>query len=134
MSNFYFFVNNYLNLREVAELQKANATKESRLTEATYSIEHQLKEEIQTALDKERLVSAKKQESLKWELQSARADLARLEQQHSLREDMLRKEINDLQQVRNHESNLSSKEPNWTILFCLFSENNQILLKPRENF
>ena len=43
-------------------------------------------------------MSIKKQEALKWELESMRSDLARIEHQHSLREDMLRKEIADLQQ------------------------------------
>ena len=61
--------------------------------------ENQLKEEIQTAVDKERSIWQKKQESLKWEMQSVRSDISRLEHQHSLREDMLRKEIADLQQV-----------------------------------
>lgn len=76
-----------------------NAAKDNRINEATNSIETQFKEEIQTAVDKERLLSNKKQESLKWELQSVRSDISRLEHQHSLREDMLRKEIADLQQV-----------------------------------
>ncbi len=76
-----------------------NAIKESRISETTASLESQLKEEIQQAVDKERLLSNKKQEVLKWELQSVRADLQRMDQQHSLREDVLRKEITDLQQV-----------------------------------
>ncbi len=76
-----------------------NAIKESRISETTASLETQLKEEIQQAVDKERVLSNKKQEILKWELQSVRADLQRMDQQHSLREDVLRKEITDLQQV-----------------------------------
>lgn len=59
-----------------------------------------MKEEIQLAVEKERMIMNKKQESLKWELESVRQDITRIEQQHSLREDMLRKEIADLQQVR----------------------------------
>jgi TATA element modulatory factor len=60
-------------------------------------------------LEKERFQANKKQESLKWELQNVRADIMRLEQQHGLREDMLRKEITNLQQqlreaeIRNNE-------------------------------
>ena len=50
-------------------------------------------------MDKERSFWQKKQETLKWEMQSVRSDVSRLEHQHSLREDMLRKEIADLQQV-----------------------------------
>lgn len=60
-------------------------------------------------MEKERFQSNKKQESLKWELQNVRADIMRLEQQHGLREDILRKEITTLQQqlrdaeIRNNE-------------------------------
>jgi chromosome segregation ATPase len=85
--------------KELAELHKANAAKESKINETNSSIESQLKEEIQVAVEKERIVSNKKQESLRWELQSVRSDITRVEQQHALREDMLRKEIGDLQQV-----------------------------------
>ncbi len=83
----------------MAELHKANAAKENKINEATISIETQLKEEIHSAIEKERMISNKKQESLKWELNSVRADISRIEQQHALREEMLRKEIADLQQV-----------------------------------
>jgi TATA element modulatory factor len=55
--------------KELAELHRLNAAKDSRINEATSSIENQFKEEIQIALDKERLIANKKQESLKWELQ-----------------------------------------------------------------
>jgi TATA element modulatory factor len=85
--------------KELAELHKSNAAKDTRINETTNSIETQLKEEIERAVEKERTIAGKKQESLKWELQSVRADISRIEQQHSLREDMLRKEISDLQQV-----------------------------------
>lgn len=64
------------------------------------TLELQYKEELQQALEKERLASNKKQEALRWELQNTRTDIMRLEQQYSLREDILRKEISDLQQVR----------------------------------
>ncbi len=80
-------------------MHKANATKENIINESTSLIENQLKEEIQSAVEKERIISNKKQESLKWELNSVRADISRIEQQHALREEMLRKEIADLQQV-----------------------------------
>ena len=65
------------------------------------TLELQYKEELQQALEKERLASNKKQEALRWELQNTRTDIMRLEQQYSLREDILRKEISDLQQVRS---------------------------------
>jgi hypothetical protein len=85
--------------KELTELHKTNAAKDSKISQATNSLETQLKEEIQFAVEKERVMANKIQESLKWELQSARADLTRIEQQHALREDMLRKEIADIQQV-----------------------------------
>ena len=80
-------------------MHKKVATKENILNEATSSIESQLKEEIQHAVEKEKVISNKKQEALKWELETLRQDLARIEQQHVVREDMLRKEIADIQQV-----------------------------------
>jgi hypothetical protein len=76
-----------------------NAAKQSELSQTTSSMEAQLKEEIQSAVEKERFQANKKHDSLMWELQNVRADMLRAEQQHSLREDMLRKEINNLQQV-----------------------------------
>ena len=83
----------------MTELHRSNAAKENQINETTQSIENQLKGEIQSAVEKERVIWTKKQDSLLWELQSVRADITRLEQQHALREDMLRKEIADLQQV-----------------------------------
>lgn len=73
--------------------------KESRINETTSSIETQLREEVRTAVEKEKSAWAKKQEALRWEIESLRQDVTRVEQQHAIREDMLRKEIADLQQV-----------------------------------
>lgn len=87
-------------LRELAELHKKIAAKETSLTEATSSKESQLKEEIELAVEKERITSQKSQEALRWELDNLRQDFSRVEQQHLVREEMLRKEIADLQQVR----------------------------------
>jgi hypothetical protein len=44
-------------------------------------------------------MAKKREDTLRWELQGVRADLTRLEQQQALREDILRKEITDLQKV-----------------------------------
>jgi hypothetical protein len=95
--------------KELTELHKTNAAKDSRINQATNSLETQLKEEIQFAVEKEKVMANKAQESLKWELQSARSDLTRIEQQHALREDMLRKEIADIQQVSRFCFNLMMK-------------------------
>lgn len=86
-------------LRELSELRKSNVEKESRINETTSSIETQLREEVRTAVEKEKSAWAKKQEALRWEIESLRQDVTRVEQQHAIREDMLRKEIADLQQV-----------------------------------
>lgn len=80
-------------------MRKSNVEKESQINLKTSTIESQLKEEIKEAVEKERILAGKKQEALKWELESVRQDISRIEQQHALREDMLRKEISDLQQV-----------------------------------
>ena len=85
--------------RQVEELQKSLQATSSKSTENSMTLELQYKEELQQALEKERLSSNKKQEALRWELQNTRTDIMRLEQQYSLREDILRKEISDLQQV-----------------------------------
>jgi hypothetical protein len=98
-------------------LHKANATKENIINESTSLIENQLKEEIQSAVEKERIISNKKQESIKWELNSVRADISRIEQQHALREEMLRKEIADLQQVLFKSIIFLIKENNRNIFF-----------------
>lgn len=67
--------------------------------ETQTSIESQLKEEIQSVVEKEKSMAKKREDALRWELQGVRADLTRLEQQQALREDILRKEITDLQKV-----------------------------------
>jgi hypothetical protein len=84
----------------LSELRRANVEKESKINETTSSIESQLKEEVRSAVEKEKTVWLKKQEALKWEIESLRQDISRCEQQYSIREDMLKKEIADLQQVR----------------------------------
>lgn len=85
--------------KELSDLKKSNVEKESKINETTVTIENHLKEEVRSAVEKERSTWTKKQEALKWEIESLRVDITRVEQQHSIREDMLRKEIADLQQV-----------------------------------
>jgi hypothetical protein len=58
-----------------------------------------LREEVQTLVEKEKSMAKKREDTLRWELQGVRADLTRLEQQQALREDILRKEITDIQKV-----------------------------------
>ena len=72
--------------KELAELHKSNAVKDIKINEKANTQEIKVKQEIEFALEKEKTVFAKKQEALKWELESMRSDLARVEQQHSLRE------------------------------------------------
>ena len=72
--------------KELAELHKSNAVKDVKINEKVNTQEIKIKQEIELAIEKEKSVSVKKQEALKWELESMRSDLARVEQQHSLRE------------------------------------------------
>jgi TATA element modulatory factor len=72
--------------KELAELHKLNAVKDVKINEKVNTQEIKMKQEIELAIEKEKSVAVKKQEALKWELESVRSDLARVEQQHSLRE------------------------------------------------
>lgn len=86
--------------KELSELKKSNVEKETKINETTVSIENQLKEEVRVAVEKERSSWSKKQDALKWEIENLRQDIVHVEQQHATRENMLRKEIADLQQVK----------------------------------
>ena len=71
-------------------MHKLNAVKDVKINEKVNTQEIKIKQEIELAIEKEKSVSVKKQEALKWELESVRSDLARVEQQHSLREGELK--------------------------------------------
>ncbi|XP_028854809.1 TATA element modulatory factor [Denticeps clupeoides] len=84
--------------RELAELHKVNATKDSEAQEAALSREVQAKEELGVALEKATEESRIQQEALANQVADLRVALQRAEQQQAKKEDYLREEISELQQ------------------------------------
>lgn len=84
--------------RELAELHKANATKNSEAQEVALSCEIKAKEEMCSALEKAKEESQKQQEALAIQVADLRLALQRGEQQAARKEDYLRQEIAELQQ------------------------------------
>ncbi|XP_016098069.1 TATA element modulatory factor-like isoform X1 [Sinocyclocheilus grahami] len=84
--------------KELAELHKANATKDSEAQELALSREVQAKEELSLALENAQEESRVHQEALASQVADLRLALQRAEQQHAKKEDYLREEISELQQ------------------------------------
>ncbi|XP_030633047.1 TATA element modulatory factor isoform X1 [Chanos chanos] len=84
--------------KELAELHKANATKDSEAQEAALSREVQAKEELSLALEKAQEEARMQQEALANQVTDLRLALQRAEQQQARKEDYLREEIGELQQ------------------------------------
>ncbi|XP_051768190.1 TATA element modulatory factor isoform X2 [Ctenopharyngodon idella] len=84
--------------KELAELHKANATKDSEAQELALSREVQAKEELSLALEKVQEESRLQQEALANQVADLRLALQRAEQQQAKKEDYLREEISELQQ------------------------------------
>ncbi|KAF4107584.1 TATA element modulatory factor isoform X1 [Onychostoma macrolepis] len=84
--------------KELAELHKANATKDSEAQELALSREVQAKEELSLALEKAQEESRLQQEALANQVADLRLALQRAEQQQAKKEDYLREEISELQQ------------------------------------
>ncbi|XP_059393105.1 TATA element modulatory factor [Carassius carassius] len=84
--------------KELAELHKANATKDSEAQELALSREVQAKEELSLALEKAQEESRLQQEALAHQVADLRLALQRAEQQQAKKEDYLREEISELQQ------------------------------------
>ncbi|XP_067287015.1 TATA element modulatory factor isoform X2 [Pseudorasbora parva] len=84
--------------KELAELHKANATKDSVAQELALSREVQAKEELSLALEKIQEESRLQQEALANQVADLRLALQRAEQQQAKKEDYLREEISELQQ------------------------------------
>ncbi|MBN3286277.1 TMF1 factor, partial [Polyodon spathula] len=84
--------------KELAELHRANATKDSKAQEAALSREIQAKEQLSVALEKAREESRMQQEALAMQVGDLRLALQRAEQQQGRKEDYLREEISELQQ------------------------------------
>ncbi|NWU60375.1 TMF1 factor, partial [Pterocles burchelli] len=85
--------------KELADLHKANATKDSEAQEAALSREMKAKEELGLALEKAQDEARQQQEALAIQVVTdLRLALQRAEQQASRKEDYLRQEIGELQQ------------------------------------
>ncbi|NXG40674.1 TMF1 factor, partial [Psilopogon haemacephalus] len=84
--------------KELADLHKANATKDSEAQEAALSREMKAKEELGLALEKAQDEARQQQEALAMQVADLRLALQRAEQQAARKEDYLRQEISELQQ------------------------------------
>ncbi|XP_047929050.2 TATA element modulatory factor isoform X1 [Anser cygnoides] len=84
--------------KELADLHKANATKDSEAQEAALRREMKAKEELGLALEKAQDEARQQQEALAIQVSDLRLALQRAEQQAARKEDYLRQEISELQQ------------------------------------
>ncbi|XP_009907477.2 TATA element modulatory factor [Dryobates pubescens] len=84
--------------KELADLHKANATKDSEAQEAALNREMKAKEELGLALEKAQDEARQQQEALAIQVADLRLALQRAEQQAARKEDYLRQEISELQQ------------------------------------
>ncbi|XP_015280296.1 PREDICTED: TATA element modulatory factor [Gekko japonicus] len=84
--------------RDLADLHKANATKDSEAQEAALSCEMKAKEELGLALEKAQEEARQQQEALAIQVADLRVALQRAEQQTARKEDYLRQEIAELQE------------------------------------
>lgn len=84
--------------KEIAELNKSNAARDSKVHEAVLSAEMQARDEYHLNMEKERLKSRLEKESLIMQIEDLRMSLTRMEKEYGRREDLLKREIADLQQ------------------------------------
>lgn len=84
--------------KELTDLHKANAAKDSEAQEAALSREMKAKEELSTALEKAQEEARQQQETLAIQVGDLRLALQRAEQAAARKEDYLRHEISELQQ------------------------------------
>ncbi|KAK2498383.1 hypothetical protein MC885_006249, partial [Smutsia gigantea] len=84
--------------KELTDLHKANAAKESEAQEAALSREMKAKEELAAALEKAQEAARQQQETLAIQVGDLRLALQRAEQAAARKEDYLRHEISELQQ------------------------------------
>ncbi|XP_004676047.1 PREDICTED: TATA element modulatory factor isoform X1 [Condylura cristata] len=84
--------------KELTDLHKANAAKDSEVQEAALSREMKAKEELSAALEKAQEEARQQQETLAIQVGDLRLALQRAEQTAARKEDYLRHEISELQQ------------------------------------
>ncbi|GAB0194430.1 TATA element modulatory factor [Grus japonensis] len=99
--------------KELADLHKANATKDSEAQEAALSREMKAKEELGLALEKAQDEARQQQEALAIQVADLRLALQRAEQQAARKEDYLRQEIGELQQIENLQATLGAQTSAW---------------------
>ncbi|POI34366.1 hypothetical protein CIB84_001883 [Bambusicola thoracicus] len=99
--------------KELADLHKANATKDSEAQEAALSREMKAKEELGLALEKAKDEARQQQETLAIQVADLRLALQRAEQQAARKEDYLRQEISELQQIENLQATLGAQTSAW---------------------
>ncbi|RUS80379.1 hypothetical protein EGW08_011844 [Elysia chlorotica] len=95
--------------KEIAELHKSNATQDSKAQEAALSAETHVREELKAAMEREQMRFKQEREAFIMQADDLRLDMARLEKEHSRREDLLRQEIAHLQ-TRLQEDEARSQE------------------------
>ncbi|GFO33209.1 TATA-element modulatory factor [Plakobranchus ocellatus] len=83
--------------KEIAELHKSNATQDSKAQEAALSAETHVREELRAAMEREQIRFKQEREAFIMQADDLRLDMARLEKEHSRREELLRQEIAHLQ-------------------------------------
>lgn len=84
--------------KEIAELNKSNAARDSKVHEAVLSAETQARDEYELNMEKERQRGRLEKESLIIQIEDLRMSLTRMEKEYGRREDLLKLEIADLQQ------------------------------------
>ncbi|GAB1600672.1 TATA element modulatory factor-like isoform X2 [Argonauta hians] len=84
--------------KEIAELNKTNAARDSKVQEAVLSAELHVREEFNVSMEKDRQRTKLERESLIHQIEDLQINLSRQEKEHTRREDLLKREISDLQQ------------------------------------
>ncbi|KAK7003716.1 TATA element modulatory factor-like isoform X1 [Biomphalaria glabrata] len=84
--------------KEIAELHKSNASQDSKAQEAALSAETHVREELKAAMEREQQKFRQDREAFIMQIDDLRLEMARLEKEHSRREDLLRQEITHLQE------------------------------------
>ncbi|CAG5130326.1 unnamed protein product [Candidula unifasciata] len=84
--------------KEIAELHRSNASQDSKAQEAALSAEMQVREELKAAMEREQQRFRQERETFIMQVDDLRLEMAKLEKEHSRREDLLRQEITHLQE------------------------------------
>ncbi|XP_059172684.1 TATA element modulatory factor-like isoform X2 [Physella acuta] len=83
--------------KEIAELHRSNASQDSKAQQAALSAETHVREELKAAMEREQQRFRQEREAFIMQADDLRLEMARLEKEHSRREDLLRQDIAHLQ-------------------------------------